>query len=164
MVQFLGLLPAVHGDSARVCGRLTSQVQFLGLLPAGPWDCTPFQPLGCCPLGLSSPTEWPKRVVTRPLSRTDIIRPRLRSRSFQASVAPSRVRVHARRDRRTGPRPVHKVCGLAPLKAFKRHPTHQKVWSPVLPCDFAGSGVSATPHRLRPGAPSTIHSCNRESV
>ena len=25
-----------------------------------------------------------------------------------------------------------------------------------LPCDFAGSGVSATPHRLRPGAPWTV--------
>ena len=31
-VQFLGLLPAVHGDGAQVCGRMTSQVQFLGLV------------------------------------------------------------------------------------------------------------------------------------
>ena len=29
--QFLGLLPAVHGDGARACGRMTSQLQFLGL-------------------------------------------------------------------------------------------------------------------------------------
>ena len=61
-----------HGDGAWGCGRMTSQVQFLGLLPAGPWDGAPFQPLSCCPLGLSSLTEWPGCLVIRPLIRTDL--------------------------------------------------------------------------------------------